>query len=63
MQSIPATTGYHTLRDNICSSKREYGGVAEWSKAAVLKTVVPLPGTGGSNPSPSARGKYSISNN
>ena len=29
------------------------GGVAEWSMAAVLKTVVPK-GTGGSNPSASA---------
>ncbi len=29
------------------------GGVAEWTKAAVLKTAVPQ-GTGGSNPSPSA---------
>lgn len=29
------------------------GGLAEWSIAAVLKTVVPS-GTGGSNPSPSA---------
>ena len=28
------------------------GGMAEWLKAAVLKTVVPK-GTGGSNPSPS----------
>ena len=31
----------------------EYGGVAEWSKAAVLKTVVPS-GTVGSNPTSSA---------
>ncbi len=30
------------------------GGVAEWFKAAVLKTVVPLAGTEGSNPFPSA---------
>ena len=30
-----------------------FGGVAEWTKAAVLKTAVPQ-GTGGSNPSPSA---------
>jgi hypothetical protein len=29
------------------------GGVAEWLKAAVLKTAVGQP-TGGSNPSPSA---------
>ena len=29
------------------------GGMAEWSKAAVLKTVEPQ-GSGGSNPSPSA---------
>ena len=32
---------------------RHYGGVAEWSKAAVLKTVVPQ-GTVGSNPTTSA---------
>ena len=31
----------------------ERGGLAEWTKAAVLKTAVPQ-GTGGSNPSPSA---------
>ena len=31
----------------------EIGGVAEWSKAAVLKTVVPQ-GTVGSNPTSSA---------
>ena len=30
------------------------GGVAERLKAAVLKTVVAYPVTGGSNPSPSA---------
>jgi hypothetical protein len=30
------------------------GGMAEWTKAAVLKTAVGQP-TGGSNPSPSAR--------
>ncbi len=29
------------------------GGMAEWTKAAVLKTAVGQP-TGGSNPSPSA---------
>ena len=28
--------------------------MAEWFKAAVLKTVVPLAGTVGSNPTPSA---------
>ena len=33
------------------------GGVAEWSMAAVLKTVVPK-GTGGSNPSASAKMPY-----
>lgn len=31
-----------------------YGGMAEWFKAAVLKTVVGFLLTGGSNPSPSA---------
>ena len=34
------------------------GGMSEWSKEAVLKTVVPK-GTVGSNPTPSAR-KFSI---
>ena len=33
-----------------------FGGVVEWSMAAVLKTVV-LKGTGGSNPSASANRK------
>ncbi len=33
---------------------RIYGGMAEWIKAAVLKTAVALVVTGGSNPSPSA---------
>ena len=33
-----------------------FGGVADWIKAAVLKTAVPH-GTGGSNPSPSATGR------
>ena len=37
------------------TSKRSFGEMAEWSIAAVLKTVV-LRGTGGSNPSLSARG-------
>ena len=36
------------------TSKRSFGEMAEWSIAAVLKTVV-LRGTGGSNPSLSAR--------
>ena len=35
------------------------GGMAEWSKAAVLKTAVPS-GTGGSNPSSSAKIKRSL---
>ena len=35
------------------------GGVAEWTKAAVLKTAVPFCGTGGSNPSPSAKHELS----
>ena len=35
------------------TSERSFGEVAEWSIAAVLKTVV-LRGTGGSNPSLSA---------
>ena len=37
-----------------CCHKNRDGGVAEWSKAAVLKTVVPQ-GTVGSNPTSSAR--------
>ena len=36
------------------ASERKFGEMAEWSIAAVLKTVV-LRGTGGSNPSLSAR--------
>ncbi len=35
------------------------GGVAEWFKAAVLKTAV-LQGTVGSNPTPSARNRNRI---
>ena len=31
------------------------GGVSEWSKETVLKTVGPDPGLVGSNPTPSAR--------
>jgi hypothetical protein len=34
-------------------SEDRQGGMAEWFKAAVLKTAF-LPGNGGSNPSPSA---------
>ena len=40
-------------------SKKRFGEVAEWSIAAVLKTVV-LRGTGGSNPSLSAPIKKSL---
>ena len=40
-----------TLR--LVQSARQYGRVAEWSIAAVLKTAEPQ-GSGGSNPSPSA---------
>ena len=36
------------------TSDKEFGEMAEWSIAAVLKTVV-LRGTGGSNPSLSAK--------
>jgi hypothetical protein len=32
-----------------------FGGVAEWLKASVSKTDVPVSGTGGSNPPPSAK--------
>ena len=35
------------------ASTSSYGWVAEWTKAAVLKTAVPIAGTLGSNPSPS----------
>ena len=38
------------------------GEMAEWSNAAVLKTVVPL-GTGGSNPSLSAKQKALLRSN
>ncbi len=37
-----------------CVVANEYGGMAEWFKAAVLKTAVAHWVTGGSNPSPSA---------
>jgi hypothetical protein len=37
----------------IITASKKYGGMAEWLKAAVLKTVVGQL-TGGSNPSPSA---------
>jgi hypothetical protein len=38
----------------VCYKTRRYGGMSEWFKEAVLKTVVPQ-GTVGSNPTPSAR--------
>jgi hypothetical protein len=41
-----------------CVAPSEYGGMAEWFKAAVLKTAVALVVTGGSNPSPSALVMY-----
>lgn len=47
---VPLQTIRHESRREIVIKNR---GVAEWSIAAVLKTVVPR-GTGGSNPSSSA---------
>jgi hypothetical protein len=38
------------------------GGVSEWSKETVLKTVGPDPGLVGSNPTPSARLSHGIEN-
>ena len=45
---------FASLLKKSTSRKRSFGEMAEWSIAAVLKTVV-LRGTGGSNPSLSAR--------
>jgi hypothetical protein len=63
MQNAPSGDGISTIYSiPYCrgvSNAKKYGivenkgGVAEWSKAAVLKTVVGKP-TGGSNPSASA---------
>ena len=39
-----------------CAENSMHGEVAEWLKAAVLKTVVPDKGTVGSNPTLSANG-------
>jgi hypothetical protein len=39
--------------------QRFYGGMAEWFKAAVLKTAVPR-GTVGSNPTPSAKKRVPV---
>ena len=44
---------FASLLKKSTSRKRSFGEMAEWSIAAVLKTVV-LRGTGGSNPSLSA---------
>jgi len=38
--------------------KSSGGGLAEWLKAAVLKTAVGFEPTGGSNPSPSANPSF-----
>ena len=58
MRSYPAGAvclKYETGRRGTCVFRRPgVGRVAEWSKAAVLKTAVPCPGTVGSNPTPSA---------
>src|SRR5512135_2437864 len=50
---LPRSALAHTCE---CSPQvnGEIGGMAEWFKATVLKTVVALWVTGGSNPSPSA---------
>jgi hypothetical protein len=41
-------------RASFCYNYHILGGMAEWLKAAVLKTAVAFDVTGGSNPSPSA---------
>ena len=55
--SLPPTCRLDTteisLTLRLVQSARQYGRVAEWSIAAVLKTAEPQ-GSGGSNPSPSA---------
>src|SRR5690606_1863129 len=52
---VPASVGtLSPWRPDSIGVRRRTGGVAERSNAAVLKTAVPQ-GTGGSNPSPSAR--------
>ena len=50
MVELPRSEG--SLRTWVGALPR-FGGMAEWTKAAVLKTAVGQP-TGGSNPSPSA---------
>src|SRR5512141_2500322 len=50
---LPRSALAHTC-DVSPQAHGEFGGMAEWFKATVLKTVVALWVTGGSNPSPSA---------
>ena len=49
----PLSLGLTERSGNAKKLKQTEGGMAEWFKAAVLKTAFP-PGNGGSNPSPSA---------
>ena len=54
--SNPAIPTEMLINSKLCSLNiKKYGEVAEWSNAAVLKTV-DLHGSGGSNPSLSAFG-------
>ena len=53
-EPIPSTTR-DTVFQQQPSSGQPFGGMAEWLKAAVLKTVEPS-GSVGSNPTPSASG-------
>ena len=60
----PCSAWYTLARIRASASLRghhENGGMAEWLKAAVLKTAVALVVTGGSNPSPSALRCISVS--
>src|SRR5690606_14654122 len=69
--SQPGHRGHHSLREGAAGkalcltfpgprAKSPPGGVAEWSKAAVLKTAVPK-GTRGSNPFASAEWRATTS--
>lgn len=51
---IILTFAFHFTKTGVDESKFGFGEMAEWSNAAVLKTV-DLNGSGGSNPSLSAK--------
>ncbi len=56
--SLPKNSSSNTLTEGcvVAIMRLKGGGMAEWFKAAVLKTAVPVTnGTVGSNPTPSAR--------